>query len=97
MLIMNDTLEKKCSYNCEMDVTPFLQPVINTYDNCIVGAEILCRVKTKKGYILNQLHIEELEVPERADFYARELLLKTAELLRKNDGAGEIHRALFFL
>ncbi|MDX7125252.1 EAL domain-containing protein [Enterobacter hormaechei] len=96
MLIMNDTLEKKCSYNCEMDVTPFLQPVINTYDNCIVGAEILCRVKTKKGYILNQLHIEELEVPERADFYARELLLKTAELLRKNDGAGEIPSGFVF-
>lgn len=52
MLIMNDTLEKKCSYNCEMDVTPFLQPVINTYDNCIVGAEILCRVKQKKDTYL---------------------------------------------
>ncbi|MDR9889169.1 EAL domain-containing protein [Pseudenterobacter timonensis] len=96
MLIIKDTLEKKLPYNCEMDVTPFLQPVINTYDNCIVGAEILCRVKTKRGYILNQLHIEELEVPERADFYARELLLKTAELLRKNDGSGEIPSGFVF-
>lgn len=96
MLIMNDIFEKKFSYNCEMDVTPFLQPVINTYDNCIVGAEILCRVKTKKGYILNQLHIEELEVPERADYYARELLLKTAELLRENDGLSEIPSGFVF-
>lgn len=93
---IKDTLENKCSYNCVMDVTPFLQPVINTYENCIVGAEILCRVKTKKGYILNQLHIEELEVPERADYYARELLLKTAETLRKNDGINEIPSGFVF-
>ena len=93
---MNDTFKKNCRYTCELDVTPFLQPVINTYDNCIVGAEILCRVKTKKGYILNQLHIEELEVPERADYYARDLLLKTAELLKNNDGLIKIPPGFVF-
>ena len=79
-----------------MDVTPFLQPIVNVLDGTLAGVEILCRVETNKGYILNQFQIEELEAPGRADFYARQLLLKTVEQLSRYNAIGNIPQGFIF-
>ncbi|WP_368529874.1 EAL domain-containing protein [Enterobacter cloacae] len=91
-------MELNAVYNSEsiMDVTPFLQPIVNVLDGTLAGGEILCRVETNKGYILNQFQIEELEAPGRADFYARQLLLKTVEQLSRYNAIDRIPQRFFF-
>lgn len=74
-----DNLSTQDVDGCLLQVVPFLKPIIDIQTHQYIGADIICRVKQGRGYIVNQFHTDVNTSTDCAIFYATQLLLKTAE------------------